>query len=173
MDLTELAGSPAPNAFAVLCVVALLVVGFVKRDQMRWGFVLPCLAVTATVVGKNLSYSTLVARAEGSMMAHHNYAEALVMAITVLVATGIGLLFLTVFANRARWFAALAAGATGYAAACMMGWWRAYAMSDATKPVRYELWGPASSHWVALAGLTIALVMAVISLARRRRRVTP
>ncbi|HKX24341.1 MAG TPA: hypothetical protein VJM46_03815 [Candidatus Saccharimonadales bacterium] len=148
--------------------MVLAVVALAMRDRMRLPLaVLGALAV-ATVLMKNLSYDGLVSGVEGSLDAHRDYANALLWVVVAQVVLGVFLLLMATFSNRVRWLAVFAALASGSAALCMTGWRQAYLSG---KPnVEYVLWSP-PLHWVALIGLGVSLVIAVISLVRRRPRV--
>jgi hypothetical protein len=169
MNLTEFASSQAPNLLGAGFTVLLAAVALGMRDRLRWLYAVLVVMFAAVVVLKNFSYKGLVAGAEGSLDAHGSYAGALFWVIVAQVAIGVILLLAATFSGRVRWLAVTAALACGYAAICMTGWRQAYLAPNAD--VQYEVWAP-PLHWVILAGLVIAVIMAVVSLIRGRRATT-
>lgn len=172
MDLLSLASSPGPNAAAVTSAVALAAVALMLRDRLRWLYVMLSLAVVTVVLAKNLSYNGLVSGVEGSLDAHHAYADALFWVVVAQVALGVILLLTATFSKRVKWLAVVAALFSAYAALAMTGWRQAY-LTD--KPdAQYVVWQP-TLHWVTLAVIAVALVVTIGSLVRSRRRpaVTP
>jgi hypothetical protein len=169
--LTRLSGSQVPNAFAVVCLVALTVAAFVLRERGSGaGFTLMTLAFGAAVGAKNAVYNVIVSQPHGerSVAAHHDYARALLYVAIAQIGIALIVGLITVGAQRLRWLAALAVLACGFAANSMLNWRSVYLHQDPNGTVHYEMSAP-WLQWVLLAGLVITGVMTVVSLARRPR----
>jgi hypothetical protein len=167
MDLTELASSQLPNAAAGGVALLLAVFALIWRDHGRWLYVVLGLASAAVIMAKNLSYEGLVSGVEGNLDAHHSYAAALFWVVVAQLTIGGVLVLTATFSKRVTWLAVFAGLANGYAALAMNGWREAYL--DDKADVQYALWSP-PLHWAALIGLAVTLVIAVITLMRRRPR---
>lgn len=170
MDLTVLAGSRVPNAFALLCAAVLVVAAFKLRSGFRWGFAFLAAAFLAAVFAKNVSYGDIITdfNTDTSPAVQPDYADALGWVVVAQVAIATCVLIAGLASRGLRWLSVATALAMSYAALCMFGWRQVYLTSAVDGPVQYEMWAPVL-HAIVLGLLIGAIALATVSFARRRK----
>lgn len=167
--MTSLAGSPLPNAAALLFLAALTVLALATKHRLP-GALFAVLTATflATVVVKNVMYGRLISgpRAENSMDAHRNYASVLGALSWVQLAVMVGVLLVAFMLGRLFWLASFVAAVCAFALDSTDDWRKVYASQPADRPVHYVMVYP-WVHWVLTALMVLSVLMAIISLSRR------
>ncbi len=165
MGLTSLSGSQAPNAAALICLVALTVAAFVMKRKLAGGvFALLTAAFAATVVAKNVMYHKLISgpHAENSVVGHRNYAHVLSNISWAQLIVGVVLMLGAFVFGRLGWPASFVATVCIYAMVCVDDWRDAYATQDASRSVHYQMVHP-WLHWAFIAWMVFTSVVTVIS----------
>lgn len=168
MQLESISGSQLPNALALILAVIATILAHRRRVGPAWLFDMLCVALTLTVIAKNVAYGLIIAdHAENSAAAHRDYAQALLVVAGVQMALSLCFLLAGLASKRLLAVTFAPVVACIYAAVSRYDWSQVYQTQDASQPVHYEVGAP-WLHWVLLVCLALAIVVMIIAAIRRR-----